>query len=220
MVGNLKENKGFVLLMAMLVSGLFLVIGMAIFKIAYIELILSSTGKASQKAFAAADSGLECALYWDRKYPKNSSDQSGSAFNVGSVTGDTGLNGDGSPLPDSTRECIRVPGSCPVDLPPINCAGQILSVADQDGDHFQSGMFRAGGGGSDSEWAIIGGLTANTFISFSLPDGSCSKVVVHRNYDGSNSNTLKSTNIFSHGYSSCDLSNPRTVERALQMTLE
>lgn len=58
-------KRGFTLLIAVLVSGILLALGFAIFNIASKELTLSSSGRESQFAFYAADSGIECALYWD-----------------------------------------------------------------------------------------------------------------------------------------------------------
>lgn len=59
------KEKGFTLLLSVLVSALLLAIGLAIFNITIKELILSSSGRESQFAFYAADTGAECALYWD-----------------------------------------------------------------------------------------------------------------------------------------------------------
>ena len=60
-----KPRRGFTLLIAVLVSGILLALGFAIFNIASKELTLSSSGRESQFAFYAADSGIECTLYWD-----------------------------------------------------------------------------------------------------------------------------------------------------------
>lgn len=65
--GQVKPNRGFTLLVAVLVSGVLLSIALAIFNITVKELLLSSSGRDSQFAFYAADSGAECALYWDQK---------------------------------------------------------------------------------------------------------------------------------------------------------
>lgn len=59
--------RGFTLLLAVLISGILLALGFALYNIASKELILSSTGRDSQFAFYAADAGVECALYWDLK---------------------------------------------------------------------------------------------------------------------------------------------------------
>ena len=63
----MKHKRGFVLLLAVLVSGILLALGLALYNIASKELLLSSAGRDSQFAFYAADSGIECALYWDAK---------------------------------------------------------------------------------------------------------------------------------------------------------
>lgn len=59
--------RGFTLLVAVLVGGILLSLGFAIFNIVSKELVLSSSGRESQFALYAADSGVECALYWDYK---------------------------------------------------------------------------------------------------------------------------------------------------------
>ena len=60
-----SEEKGFTLLLAALVASVVIVLGAAIFSLAQKELTLSSIGRDSQFAFYAADTGAECALYWD-----------------------------------------------------------------------------------------------------------------------------------------------------------
>lgn len=62
---NKKDNKGFVILFSILVSSLILLISAGIFSVVQKEVVLSSSARESQRAFYAADSGLECALYSD-----------------------------------------------------------------------------------------------------------------------------------------------------------
>jgi len=62
---NKKHRKGFTLLFASLIASLLLAIGAGIFSIVFKELILTSSARESQFAFYAADTGIECALYWD-----------------------------------------------------------------------------------------------------------------------------------------------------------
>jgi hypothetical protein len=62
-----KKNRGFAMLFSVLVSSVLLSIGLSIFNITVKELVLSSSGRESQFAFYAADTGVECALYWDFK---------------------------------------------------------------------------------------------------------------------------------------------------------
>ncbi len=61
------SQKGFTLFVALIVSSIMLSVGFSIGNIVLKQLLLSSSGKESQMAFFAADSGAECALYWDRK---------------------------------------------------------------------------------------------------------------------------------------------------------
>jgi hypothetical protein len=58
----IKKEKGFVILIAIVISSLLVSLGMFIANIAYKELILSTSAKDSQKAFFVADSVMECAL--------------------------------------------------------------------------------------------------------------------------------------------------------------
>lgn len=60
-----KKEKGFTLLFAVLVSVLVLSVGASIISVALKQSILSSTGRESQFAFYAANTGLECALFLD-----------------------------------------------------------------------------------------------------------------------------------------------------------
>jgi hypothetical protein len=62
------SSRGFTLLLAALVSSIVLSLGSSIFVIAKKQLTLSSLGRDSQFAFYAADTGAECALYWDIRY--------------------------------------------------------------------------------------------------------------------------------------------------------
>lgn len=63
-----QHNRGFTLLLAALIASLLSALGLAMFSIAQKEVVLSSLGRDSQFAFYAADTGAECALYWDFKY--------------------------------------------------------------------------------------------------------------------------------------------------------
>jgi len=93
-------SAGFVLSFSVLIAGVLLSIGLAMFSITLKELILSSGGRESQFAFYAADTGGECALYWDIKHPG----YSGSAF---APLTDSGTSSSyRSPLPpESGLEC-------------------------------------------------------------------------------------------------------------------
>ncbi len=63
-----RESKaGFTLLFAALVTSLLLSVGLAIFNITLQQFLLASSGRESQFAFYAADTGVECSVYFDRK---------------------------------------------------------------------------------------------------------------------------------------------------------
>lgn len=68
MMNTHSTPRGFTLLMSVLVGGILLALGFAIFNIVSKELVLSSSGRESQFALYAADSGIECALYWDYQH--------------------------------------------------------------------------------------------------------------------------------------------------------
>lgn len=59
------SKNGAALLMAVLMASVMLSVGLGVYQRTYKELYFSSFWKQAQIAFAAADSGLECALYWD-----------------------------------------------------------------------------------------------------------------------------------------------------------
>src|SRR3989338_8367237 len=73
------NNKGFTIFFAMLAGGLALSIGIAISALPIRELDLSATATQSQYAIYAADTGVECALYWDYKC-QGGGCNNGSAF--------------------------------------------------------------------------------------------------------------------------------------------
>ena len=62
---TIHDERGFTVLLAALVASITLAIGVSIFEITQKQIILSSLGRDSQFAFYTADTGAECALYWD-----------------------------------------------------------------------------------------------------------------------------------------------------------
>ncbi len=65
-----NKEKGFALLYTSLISSLLLSLAMSISIIVMKDIRLSSISRESQKAFYAADSAAECALYWDFRKDK------------------------------------------------------------------------------------------------------------------------------------------------------
>ncbi|HEY4488115.1 MAG TPA: hypothetical protein VJB97_01185 [Candidatus Paceibacterota bacterium] len=60
-------ERGFALLIATVLSSIALAVGLAVTDVVYRQVVLSSAAKQSQYAFYAADSALECALYFDQQ---------------------------------------------------------------------------------------------------------------------------------------------------------
>jgi len=145
------KNKGFTLFIAIIITGALLLVAAGVADLAVRQSLISSSGQESQNAFYAADTGMECALYWDIK---NASGY--SAFSTSTVSS-------------------------------ITCNN--------------SGSLLVGGGGSANP--------ASTFTFTLTPDPYCAVVTVEKLAD-------LSTKIESKGYNTCDLSNPRRVERAVR----
>jgi hypothetical protein len=64
----IRDTRGFTLLLSVLIAAIVLALATSIFQIARKEITLSSLGRDSQFAFYAADTGAECALYWDVRF--------------------------------------------------------------------------------------------------------------------------------------------------------
>jgi len=187
-----SKQNGFTLLIAILMSGLFLIIGATIFKIALVELTLSSIGKDSQIAFYAADAGAECALYWEKHYYPGGDDTSGSAFNVGDYV--TPQIPPGLSFKDSNRNRIIATSLAtynPPALPIISCFRQPVQ-------NFQ-----------------VSGISAYTRFLINQA-GFCVDVDVYKEDGGGGS--LKTT-IISRGYNTCDITSPRRVQRTIRVDL-
>lgn len=60
-----NNEKGFTLLLALLITSIALAIGVSILNITLKEFILANITRDSEIAFYAADTGIECALFWD-----------------------------------------------------------------------------------------------------------------------------------------------------------
>jgi Tfp pilus assembly protein PilX len=67
-----KKEAGVTLFIAMVITATLLLISAGVVAIAVKEANISNVAKNSQVAFYAADSGVECALYWMAKNPQPS----------------------------------------------------------------------------------------------------------------------------------------------------
>lgn len=68
--------------MAMVITGTLLLIATGMVSLAVRQSLISASGRESQLAFYAADTGMECALYWDVNNP---SGQSAFSISTGST---------------------------------------------------------------------------------------------------------------------------------------
>lgn len=81
-----QKQRGFVLLMSVLVASLMLVLASSMFNLVQKQIILSSIGRESQFAFYTADSALECALFWDFQYQSFSNPAGGTPVVCNNIT--------------------------------------------------------------------------------------------------------------------------------------
>lgn len=77
-----QREKGVVLFIALVTASIVLAIGMSILHLTLKDFVLSSAVRESEMAFAAADAGMECALYWQQS-TEGRDLASGGAFSPG-----------------------------------------------------------------------------------------------------------------------------------------
>ena len=68
-----QTNRGIAIYLAVVVTAALVLVSFAVISLAIKEVGTSGAAKDSQGAFYAADSGVECALYWDLKNPSGNS---------------------------------------------------------------------------------------------------------------------------------------------------
>ena len=96
-----KSGAGFVILFAVTLSALLLSIALGISNITLREIKFGTSARDTNDAFFAADTGIECAFYYDRAYPNK-------AF----------LN----PTDVSTMTCAGISFTTPTPSPPNFCS--------------------------------------------------------------------------------------------------
>jgi hypothetical protein len=63
------SSAGFVLLYAMMLSSIIFAVALGVTNITMKELNFATSAKSTNEAFLAADTGIECALFWDKTDP-------------------------------------------------------------------------------------------------------------------------------------------------------
>lgn len=117
---KLKATAGFTLLFAVLIGSLLFSVGLAIAHVAVKEIMLSAAGKQSETAFFAADTGIECALYWDLRvgqdetvFPHSNAEQNRKSLACGGVSNvPISLVGESSTSATSTFTLSFAPSGC------------------------------------------------------------------------------------------------------------
>ena len=169
-MNNTNKQKGFALIFSVIIASILLSVGLAMFSIALKELILSSSGRNSQFAFYAADSAIECALYWDIRHP-------GFGESVFASSSDSTI------LPKGSN---------------VFCNEEDITLTESGWDP-----------GSGWDISDVSSTGATTVFDMKFTNDYCATVSVIK----SNGNTR----IDSRGYNTCDLGNPRRVERGLRV---
>lgn len=190
---NLQTQKGFTIFIAVIVSSLLLLVTLAISNIALKETILSSAGKESEMAFYAADSGIECALFWDYQNPNPSSTE-----------------------PQGDRSAFLSP------LQAIQCGSVSMPVTYQSpatGVGFDPATypgFDVLNPDSPSK-PLCSGSPMQSVFTATFDDQTCAIVTVRKCYINATDQIPKTT-IESRGQSSCNNpTNPRRFERAIRV---
>lgn len=65
-IKKIKNNKGFVILFAVTISSILLAIALGVANIAFREMKFGTSARDTNDAFFAADTGAECALFYDK----------------------------------------------------------------------------------------------------------------------------------------------------------
>ncbi len=111
---NIKNNTGFVILFAVTLAALLLGIALGVGEIAEKEIKFRTSATATNHAFFAADTGIECALANNKSGDTAFTD--GGPGTIACLGGPIALQGSSSPWSSSTaprplRSCRAPPGS-------------------------------------------------------------------------------------------------------------
>ena len=197
------HKNGFTVFFAVLVSSLALAVGLAIYDLLQRELALSQVATQSQYAIYAADTGAECALYWDQKYL----DGSGNKLNGGA----------GSVFSTSTLDDQEPTSanSIPCNTASITASPPPQADASQFGDPLHLNPCSSGNTASWTAWCKTeNSSAATTTFNISVASGGqtmCATVEVKKWGNPSQ------TTIISHGYNTCASTGVDRLERALQV---
>jgi Tfp pilus assembly protein PilX len=195
-INKLKNNnrkKGFVMLFAVLISTLVLAVGISMISIALKQVVLSGSGRDSQYAFYVANTGAECATYWDLA--------SSSVFRTNSnqATTDNGVKCLGMTITDTN----------------LNATGEICN--DQLNNYQQWCSWVDGSSTYKTKFRIS---YEHPGIDTDDKRPYCADVIVSKEIisGGPSDGLVGTTTVTSRGYNTCDEANSRRIERALEFS--
>lgn len=219
------NGRGFVLLYAVMTSTIILAVGVSIISIALKQLSISTLSRESQYAFYAANTGAECALYWDfhgvLKMVAGSPDAAYDRLEVFD-----------NPFLATGREVTD-----PADMATVKCARTpLMATVSPSGTPSASGVAE-GVNDSWQEQSCTGGATVCNETAFTVFlgrdaaggidfQGPCARVSVEKVRGSSSGGVFTpsatgpnlETTVASRGYNYCSGDNTRRVERGLRFT--
>jgi len=225
-----------VLLYAVMTSTIILAVGVSIISIALKQLSISTLGRESQYAFYAANTGAECALYWDfHGVLKNvAGTTDGPAYERLAVFENPFLSP--NPIDGAQREVAaeedKAEVRCAQPDPDLGVSNSLMANIDPAGN--PSGAMGADVNDSWYEPGCSDTACSTTFTVFLGrdangavdPDGPCARVTVEKvrgsssggSFSPSSTGANMETTVDSRGYNYCSGENTRRVERGLRFT--
>ncbi len=225
-----KTQSGIALYVAVLISSLVLAISLSIGNIFLKEVKLSISSRDSQIAFYAADSGLECARYWDTVLDGSKFGSTTNAANQIICAGITirSVNGSDNHNPGNTNAQVASPSGFQFDSQ-IGCYSTEppLSGTEVPGGSSSASPSECGGAlGSFGDPMVIHFtvpyLNYRNGAPGVFPDVPCAILTVRKEAientagTGVDGYTLLTT-IESRGYNTCDPSDVNRIERAIRV---
>ena len=187
-----KKQKGFVLLFAVLISTLVLAVGISMISIALKQVVLSGSGRDSEYAFYASNTGAECATYWDLA--------SSSVFTTATI-------------PGANVRCLghALASKWTLDNG-ILVAGALETTSTCNPNSADPS--------TDQDWCFYDNGSDLKIAKFRIAYSDkpyCADVIVKKDID-TTTGLVATTTVTSRGYNSCDTANPRRIERALEFS--
>ena len=186
---SLKNKKGFALLMAIILTSTLLLITYALTSITLKGLTLSYAGKDSELAFYAADTGIECAQYWDIRNDEGDQSAFYTTPNNTIICNLNSIIGDSNPLGNSIVNTVPNEGTA--------YFGKQGSISGSTESLFQF---------------CLKGVCTDTVNK----SGPCAIVTVTKVTNQTSG--IITTSIESRGYNTCNTASVQRFERALYVT--